>query len=166
MWSIGRDTTGTCGGGAMSSEREVKSQRMATRLSFYDHQRQGYGHLPIDDDAEFFVGGYSDEPGVNELGEFKITLKALRRSSGDRWPMLSPHMHVFGDALGALREALDVGLGDVMEQEYRNKDDFARALAGIGIADRSEFPIGHRPVCPCCGKSTSTATNETEVSDA
>jgi hypothetical protein len=135
------------------------SKRMKTKLSFYDHHRQGYGHMPIEDDAEFMVGDYGDgSGGVSELGEFKITLISLQSRQLRGWPMLSPQLHVFGDATGALKEALDAGLSDVMAQEYRNKDDFARALIEIGIADRSDFPIGHKPVCPCCGKSTQTAT--------
>lgn len=117
-------------------------------LSFYDHHRQNYGHLPIKEAAEFMVGGYSD--GVDERGEFKITLIELR-PHGREGP-LHPHLEVFGDGLGAMKEAFDMGLESALVETYATRDEFTAALTGIGLCDRSDHPIGHKPVCNCCGQ--------------
>lgn len=126
------------------------------KLSFYDHHRQTYGHMPIDTAAEFMIGDYGEpgeDCGVGQGGEFKLTLIELSsgaRSFGRTETRLHPHLEVFGDATGSLRAAIAAGLLESMET-VQHRDELARRLMSIGIPDRSAYPIGSGdPLCPCC----------------
>ena len=137
-------------------------------LAFYDHFRQSYGHLPIEDDAEFMIGDYGPTGGggVGEGGEFKVTLIALGNDWRDR-RKLTPHLHVFGDALGSLERALTMGLGDLLQETYGSADAFSRALIASGFRDQSAHPIGHKPNCQCCGQPVqSKAMTDERKTDA
>lgn len=121
-------------------------------LSFYDHQRQSYGHLPIrDGEAEFMVGDYG-QPGENQGcgpgGEFAIILHSFSHDA-----YLAPQVRVFGDARGAFRAFVDGGVWDaICDTNLRTKDDLTFVLQDAGLHDRSDYPVGHTPTCHCCGR--------------
>lgn len=135
--------------------REPLSDQSGTEgpLSFYDHHRQRYGHLPIRAEAEFMIGDYGkpgEDEGVGKGGEFRIALVKL---GGSRTGAnLHPHLEVFGDAVGSLAAAIQLGLLKNMEP-VSTRDEFSQRLVSLGIYDRSAYPVGSAPpVCPSCGK--------------
>lgn len=137
-------------------------------LSFYDHHRQSYGHMPIRVDnaeAEFMVGDYGqpgDDNGVGVGGEFAIYLVNLQ---GGSWSQayMAPYLRVFHDATGSLRAFLDSGAWDLIcktakQKEIRSHADLTALLVGGGLHDRSDHPVGHRPACACCGPPVEAAS--------
>lgn len=134
-------------------------------LSFYDHHRQSYGALPIREEravAEFMVGDYGSHEGLARGGEFAIYLYALQsdphRPFGDE-RYLTPCIRAFSDAGGSLRAFIESGAWDLVaktaaEKKIRDRDDFTALLLGAGLKDRSDHPVGHQPVCDCCGRPT------------
>ena len=144
---------------------QTQSSAQPIRLSFYDHHRQTYGHMPIREDraaAEFFVGDYGDpgeDNGVGSGGEFGIYLVRLRLSSDRAGCYMTPYLRVFSDATGSLKAFLDSGawdrVSDAAERRaIHTRDDLTELLAKAGLYDRSHYPIGHEPVCHCCGRPT------------
>jgi hypothetical protein len=115
---------------------------MQTRLSFYDHARQNYGHLEIPHAAEFMLGDYGSEEdrdyGVGHWGEFKIVLHDFSRVSSEKG--LSPQVCFFEEATGGLMEFIRLG-GLSILTPVRDADQFSRRLIGLGIQDRSETPL-------------------------
>lgn len=142
------------------------------RLSFYDHHRQSYGHMPIRENpaAEFMVGDYGEpgeDQGVDKGGEFAIHLIALGNGSAPfgRDQYLAPVLRVFHDATGSLRAFLDSGAWDAIceraaRHEIRRRDDLTELLLAAGLYDRSEHPVGYEPVCHCCGQPTPALTKK------
>lgn len=136
-------------------------------LSFYDHHRQSYGAMPLKGgiDAEFHVGEYGGPPydeGACEGGEFSIELVRL---GGGTFPYrgeyMAPVIRAFHDATGSLRAFLDSGAWDLVcvaaaAEEIRSRDDMTALLIEGGLHDRSHNPVGHVPVCSCCGRATET----------
>ena len=124
----------------------------AIKLSFYDHYRQSYGHLPLRDGAaaEFMIGDYGhEESGVGWGGEFCIVLKRLQDGRGGY--ELVPQLQVFGDATKSLKAAIGLGLLEAMDA-VRDRDEFTERLTAMGLRDRSALPVGSpAPVCPHCG---------------
>ncbi|MGC1852402.1 MAG: hypothetical protein WA687_08190 [Solirubrobacterales bacterium] len=120
----------------ISQAREIEGEG---RLGFYDLQRQRFAEAnPIRESGEFQIGDYGGEGGsLGQGGEFKVTLIEL--ANGGRWG-LYPHLEVFGDGKGALRDAIDAGILDVLGP-VASPEEFARRLIAIGIADRSDAPL-------------------------
>lgn len=126
-------------------------------LSFYDHRRQNYGHLPIrgHHDEEFMVGDYGDPPynsGVGPGGEFKIALYRFNNSD----PALHPQLQVHSDAYGSLRAFIESGALDLIEKsQILTTDDLAAILLGAGLTDCSDRSQADGPVrsCPACGQT-------------
>lgn len=117
-------------------------------LSFYDHARQPYAHVPIDDAAEFMVGDYGQD-GSGTLGEFRITLVELPTGAPSRRG-LAPKLHVFGDGTKALQAAVAAGLFGALGW-CDSADEFAERLIALGFDDKSEFAIGSAPArCSTC----------------
>jgi hypothetical protein len=117
-------------------------------LGFYDHHRQSYAHMPLKGPhvAEFMVGGYyRDESGVDNRGEFQISL----HDHGGSRP-LAPRLNVFNDAYGALQDAIRAGLLAALEQEeIRSRDDLTAILVGLGFRDDSHTAVGAKPPRRC-----------------
>jgi hypothetical protein len=108
------------------------------RLGFYDLHRQRYAEVnPIREAGEFQIGDYGKGGALGEGGEFKVTLIEL--GNGGRWGLF-PHLEVFGDGKAALREAIDIGILDVLDP-VDSREEFARRLIAIGIVDRSDTPL-------------------------
>lgn len=137
------------------------------KLGFYDHHRQSYGHMPIraaDPDVvgEFMIGDYTDEDsGVRDGGEFAIHLVKLSTHTYGEMSRhyLAPMLRVFHDATGSLRAFLDSGAWDAVHEQAAAKaitrrDDLTSILTAAGLFDRSDHPVGHVPVCHCCGRPT------------
>lgn len=59
--------------------------------------------------------------------------------NGGRWG-LYPHLEVFGDGKAALREAINLGILDVLGP-VASREEFGRRLIAIGIVDRSDTPL-------------------------
>lgn len=142
-----------------------RAESAVLTLSFYDHRRQSYGHLPLhntDAYAQFMVGDFGEpgEPGygVGEGGEFAIELYQFGRAipaHGDSY--LAPRLQAFYDATKSLKQFLASGAWDLIAKSAREKaihtsDDLTALLLGAGLHDRSEHPVGHKPVCDCCGR--------------
>lgn len=107
-------------------------------LRFIDHHRQRYaGKVPIAEAGEFIIGSYMEDGGLDEDGEFKITLIEL--TIGRRWA-LHPHLEAFGDGNGALRRAIEAGLLDAL-RPVGSREEFARRLLAIGMVDGSDEPL-------------------------
>lgn len=133
-------------------------------LSFYDYHRQSYGHMPIHEQnvvAEFMVGDYGapgEDCGVDTGGEFAIYLSRLQLSPlGGQY--LSPYVRAFSDSAGSLHAFLDRGAWDTIaaassRREITSRDDLTALLLASGLYDRSHHPVGHEPVCHCCGRPT------------
>lgn len=135
-----------------------QSERQIT-LSFYDHHRQNYGHMPIRREnaiAEFMIGDYGqpgEDQGVDRGGEFTIYLYQLSGLARER--SLSAQVCAFDDSTGSLTAFLASGAWDtICEADMRTRDDLTALLLGAGLYDRSNNPIGHKPVCHCCGRPT------------
>jgi hypothetical protein len=147
------------------------------KLSFYDHHRQSYGHMPITEDravAEFMIGDYGapgEDQGVDEGGEFAIHLYSLRADHLGREHYLTPCLRAFGDALGSLTEFIESGAWGLVartgeERKIRSRDDLTALLLGAGLYDRSQNPVGHEPVCHCCGRRVDAAALHGRQRDA
>ena len=107
------------------------------------------------------VGDYGqsgEDIGCGPGGEFAIHLVNLQ-AGVHPWHQtyLSPHLRVFHDAGGSLRAFLNSGAWDAVcaaaeRREIRSSDDLTALLIAGGLSDRSDFPVGHQPVCHCCGR--------------
>ncbi len=73
------------------------------------------------------IGRYNEDGTVGRGGEFRVTLVELEGS-------LFPHLGAFGDGAGALRQALDAGLLDVLAP-VNSRDEFSRRLLAIRMID-------------------------------
>lgn len=119
----------------IAQAREIDSEG---KLGFYDLQRQRYSEAnPIQEAGEFQIGDYGRAGSSQGGGEFKVTLIEL--GNGGRWG-LYPHLEVFGDGKGALSDAIDAGILDILGPVSR-PEEFARRLVAIGIVDRSDAPL-------------------------
>jgi hypothetical protein len=121
-----------------------------TTLSFYDHQRQSYaGNVPLREAGEFMIGGYEDEGGVDERGEFAVVLHRFSETNvhdftGPNIPAatLSPQIQAFDDSFGALRECIALGLLDALESAtIYTAADLTGILTDLGLRDRSHNPV-------------------------
>jgi hypothetical protein len=143
-------------------DRDVLLRQVASAavgpLSFYDHHRQSYGHMPINQEravAEFMIGDYGhpgEDHGVDKGGEFGIYLYDFRGDKG--W---TPRLCAFGDSHGSLLSFLATGawrrLCEASEQGMiSDRADVTMILLEAGLYDRSAHPLDHRPVCRCCGR--------------
>lgn len=126
--------------GAVADQLIAQAQEVDAegRLGFYDLGRQRYAEAnPIREAGEFQIGDYGRGGSPGGGGEFKVTLNEL--GNGGRWA-LYPHLEVFGDGKGALSDAIDAGILDVLGP-VSSPDEFARRLIAIGIVDRSDAPL-------------------------
>jgi hypothetical protein len=129
----------------MRGRLQVEADRAGERegpdvLAFSDQHRQNYSEkVPPPCAGDFFVGEYTAEGTVGELGEFRIVLHEL----GDRSGRLDPQLRIFGDGAGALAALLsDVGpdLAAFLDP-VTDHVEFSRRLLALGIADRSDRPL-------------------------
>jgi hypothetical protein len=109
-------------------------------LSFYDFNRQDYAEnfaAPPHGEDEFMIGGYSDDAGVDERGEFAIVLHRFHDET-----TLSAQVRAFDDSFAALRECIDLGLLDALESvAIYTPDDLTGILTDLGLRDRSHKPL-------------------------
>jgi hypothetical protein len=122
----------------IAEARELEGAPEVAPLRFIDHHRQRYAaKVPIAEAGEFMVGSYREDGGVDEDGEFRISLIELtvgRRRS------LNPHLEAFGDGDGALRRAIDAGLLEALGP-VGSRDEFSRRLLAMGMVDGSDEPL-------------------------
>jgi hypothetical protein len=105
-------------------------------VGFRDHERQRYApKVPIADAGEFNIGCFREDGSpIARDGEFRVTLVELRSS-------LVPRVEAFGEGVGALRRAIDLGLLAQLGA-VRDHVEFSKRLVAIGLADLSDLEVG------------------------
>jgi len=89
----------------------------------------------IADAGEFNIGCFYDDGSLTpDDGEFRVTLVGV---GGE----LLPHVEAYGEGVGSLRRAIDVGLLDQLEP-VRDHVEFSARLVAIGLADLSDLEVG------------------------
>lgn len=114
-----------------------------TVAAFYDERRMRFSDVipPRSEHGSFMVGYYESSCEGGADGEFRITLHELGRE--DR---VCAKVEAFDDSVHAIiRLQQEHGLVDALQanaqEQYEDKDEFARLLLELGLKDFSDQPL-------------------------